>query len=50
MIVRGNRKKKRRDSLTWGKILGVATGVHQNIGLKRGVKVVICTADGHERE
>ena len=32
--------------LTWRQVLGVATGVHQNIGLKGGVKVVICTEEG----
>lgn len=32
--------------LTWGLVLGVAAGVHQNVGLKGGVKVVICTEEG----
>lgn len=32
--------------LTWRLVLGVATGVHQNVGLKGGVKVVVCTEEG----
>lgn len=32
--------------LTWRQVLGEATGVHQNVGLKGGVKVVICTEEG----
>lgn len=32
--------------LTWRQVLSVATGVHQNIGLEGGVKVVICTEEG----
>lgn len=31
---------------TWRQVLGVATGVHQNVGLEGGVKVVICTERG----
>lgn len=39
-------RKKEEERLTWRQVLGVATGVHQNIGLKGGVKVVICTEEG----
>lgn len=33
---------------TWRQVLGEAAGVHQNISLKGGVKVVICTEEGQE--
>lgn len=36
--------------LTWGQILGVAAGVHQDVGLKGGVKVVICTEEAQRKE
>lgn len=39
-------EQQRGRMLTWGLVLGVAAGVHQNVGLKGGVKVVICTEEG----
>lgn len=43
------RGKKKEERLTWRQILGKAAGVYQDIGLKGGVKVVICTEEGQER-
>lgn len=36
--------------LTWGQVLGEAAGVHKDVGLKRGVKVVICAERGEVGE
>lgn len=44
------RERKRGQSLTWGEIFSVATGVDQDVGLKGGVKVIICTGEGQKRE
>lgn len=39
-----------RENPTWRQILGIATGVHQDVGLKRGVEVIICTEGGQGRK
>lgn len=49
MAERDGWKAERGWAFTWGLVLGVAAGVHQNVGLKGGVKVVICTEEGRTK-
>lgn len=37
-------------TLAWRQVLGEAAGVHQDVGLKGGVKVIICTEGGQTEE